>query len=457
MSTDPSDPLVLASLGSPLVVGKEARSDGALVMWVASDYVALLGVTTEHCYVDDTGSVTEVYADGRVLSTKAVTVYTPTPGEEARAKSKYQHAMLAEIFEQPDTLTNALAGRLAKDGTVHLGCLTSPVPGFATLRAMLAHPDLSVRFAAQGTSYYAGVYGAELFRQLTDVPVQTTYGSELKNVKRVGKEELCIALSQSGETADTRDGVRRTKKLGAVCFGMTNRPSSVIVRDTHVGLHLHAGIETAVASTKAFTAQSVCIALLALETARVRGTIDTATYSDLTSEMARIPDCIRDVLQTAEPLCEQGLVQVPLDATHAFFLGSGISYALASEAALKVQEVGYVHAHAFHLSELKHGPLALVQPDTPVYAFVPDSATSDAVGTALTIAHTNGARIYTIGMHVPKAVEGKVTHHFPTPDIAPELFPIVAAAWVQLISAYTGLSRGNTIDKPRNLAKSVTV
>jgi glucosamine--fructose-6-phosphate aminotransferase (isomerizing) len=220
---------------------------------------------------------------------------------------------------------------------------------------------------------------------------------------------------------------------------------------------LHAGIETAVASTKAFTAQAVCSALLVLETARVRGTVDAATYAYLASELARVPACIREVLHTAEPLCEDGKVAVPLDSTHAFFLGHGVSYALADEAALKVQEVGYVHAHAFHLSELKHGPLALVQPGTPVYAFVPDDETSDAVGTALTIAHTNGARIYTIGTHVPKAVEGKVTYHYPTPTIAPELFPIIAAPWVQLISAYTGLSRGNNIDKPRNLAKSVTV
>jgi glutamine---fructose-6-phosphate transaminase (isomerizing) len=398
-----------------------------------------------------------VYADGHIVSNKAVTAYTPTPGEEARASSKYQHAMLAEIFEQPETLTRTLTGRIGHEGAVTLGCLTSPVPGFTTLREMFAAPALSVRFTAQGTSYHAGAYGTELFRKITNVPVQVTYGSELKNLERIGENELCIALSQSGETADTRDGVRNAKKLGAVCFGMTNRPSSVIVRDTHVGLHLHAGIETAVASTKAFTAQSACIALLALEIARLRGTIHPSEYAHLASELSRVPACIAEVLRDAEALCAQDLVHIPPEYSHAIFLGHDVSYALACEAALKVQEVGYVHAHAFHLSELKHGPLALVQPGTPVYAFVPDEESSFAVGTALTIAHTNGARIYTIGTHVPKALEGKIARHFPTPVIAPELFPIVAAPWVQLISAYTGIRRGHTIDKPRNLAKSVTV
>jgi glucosamine--fructose-6-phosphate aminotransferase (isomerizing) len=220
-------------------------------------------------------------------------------------------------------------------------------------------------------------------------------------------------------------------------------------------MHLRAGREIAVASTKAFTAQGVCFALLALELARVRGTIDTARYATLMTALRTVPEQLEAVLQSAA--ATGTACSIPIEMQSCMFLGAGTSYALAGEAALKVQEVAYVHAHAFHLSEQKHGPLALVTPGLPVYAFVPSDGYEKSVGDALEVAHARGASIYTIGTSVPECVREKITADYPVPQSPPELFPLLAAPWVQLIAAHSGLARGNTIDLPRNLAKSVVV
>lgn len=475
MSSDLCDPLVAVSFGSPLVLGVETHicekavdtahdvSTVENILWLASDYVALQTMCSSYVTLPQ-GSVTEVWADGRVDSSHAIPAYTRMPTEDRSEANSHSHVMLQEIWQQPQATRTALLGRIAQETDAcaegaymyrtQMGALDTPVPGYPTLRDILREPSLRITIAAQGTSYYAGKAAELVLKTLApDVPVECVYGAEYQRRTHNAKCELAIFPSQSGETLDSLNALRHAKKLGAVTFGMTNRPGSGIARESHVGMHLRAGLETAVASTKAFTAQGVCFMLLALELARVRGSISSEQHTQLVEELQTIPTHIETVLAASHDMdCT-----LPKTETACMFLGAGTSFALAGEAALKVQEVGYVYAHAFHLSEQKHGPIALITPHLPIFAFVPNDGCEKLVGDALEIAHARGASVYTIGHAIPEQVVGKITAHYQTPCVLPELFPLVAAPWVQLISAQTGLARGNDIDLPRHLAKSVTV
>lgn len=451
LSRDPNEPLVAVSHGSPLVMGSSEEG----VQWVASDCVALSSLVMRYTPLAD-GSITTITRDGTVHSS------LPLLDEEAVPQLTHAHdtarcAMLAEIREQSAVVARALEGRLSEDTSIHLGAFHTPLPGYAHMRELVSDDAFSLRFIAQGTSFYAGLFGQYVARELLDVPASALYAAEVSRIRTPKAPCLSVFLSQSGETADTRDALRHCVKNGGYAFGMTNRVGSVIARESHAGLHVRAGVETAVASTKAFTAQSISLLLLIAEIARVRASYDAPHLAALLGEMLHLPRVVADVLALGEEQQHIDMCTLPAHCTSLAFLGGGYTFALAGEAALKVQEVAYIHAHAFHLSELKHGPLALVEPGFPVFAFVPNDGTDALVGNALEIAHARGATIYTIGTHVPKSVEGKVTYHFPTPKTHAALFPIVAAPWVQLIAAYTALARNIHPDKPRNLAKSVTV
>lgn len=461
MSTNTADPLVAVSYGSPLVYAHDGDTT-----YIASESVALCGVAKTFTRVPHT-SLAALYADGRMHTSASHEAESAVPSVHNTAGGGC--AMLAEIREQPVTLANALRGRADEHG-VHLGALDELLTRHIytaegepetvqvrTVRELLEKSDLRITLVAQGTSYYAARLGALLCARVSGIAAEAVYAKEYQTRTRRYGHELCILFSQSGETADTRDALRHAKTLGAVTFGMTNRVGSIIASESDCGVHLHAGVETAVASTKAFTAQGVCMALLALELGRAQHSMTRNDYVRLVHEVLRVPTYVEEVLTTAEQDAHREALVLPNDATACAFLGAGETFALAGEAALKVQEVAYVHAHALHTSELKHGPLALVTPEFPVFAFVPSDGTEAHVGNALQIAHARGAAIYTIGHAVPSAVRGLVTHHFPMPLVAPEVFPIVAAPWVQLLSAKTALARGHNPDTPRNLAKSVTV
>ena len=437
------DRIIVARRGSPLVLG---HSENAI--FVASDVTAFLEHTREVTYLED-GDVAalsptgvEIYADGDHVEREIETV---TWEADAAEKGGYEHYMLKEIHEQPESLRQTIAGRLdADNGDVDLD--VSFPPGFLA--------DLEeIRIVACGTSYYAGRYAAQLFEELAGVRAAVEIASEYEfGAGRTPDRTLVVAVTQSGETADTLGAVRRANDAGARTFAVTNTLGSTVTREVDGTAFIRAGPEIGVAATKTFASQVATLTMLAVAVGRDRGALTAADARGVLEDLRGLPGAVQQVLDEESAVREAALEYQDSEAF--FFLGRALGVPVALEGALKLKEISYDHAEGFASGELKHGPLALVTPETPVLAVLTEEARADETMNNVTEAQTRGAPA--VGCVSADREYDTLDVDFTVPDVG-VVEPLVANVYLQLFAYHVANEKGRAIDKPRNLAKSVTV
>lgn len=438
--------LVAARKGSPLVIGL-GRSETL----VASDAAALIAHTRRVIYLDD-GDIAVVTAGAVDIRDRHDAVREREVAElgldlGAVEKGGYEHFMLKEICEQPETVRNALRGRLDQEqGNAVLAGMAASPRELAELRRIV--------MVGCGTSLHAGQVGEYAFEDLADLPAEVQQAAEFRyRNPLVGAEDLVLALSQSGETADTLAAVREAKDKGALVLGVVNAVGSTIARETGRGVFIHAGPEISVASTKAFTGQVAVLLLMALRVGRGRR-LSRERGQALAADLARLPEFIAEVLLQAERIA--AIAARVATSEHAFFLGRGPMHPVALEGALKLKEVSYIHAEGYHAAEMKHGPIALLTPGVPVVVLANRSPQLDKVWGNAEECKARGARIVAVVTQGQAA--GTIADDLiEIPDCDPLVATIPAAVALQLLAYHVARLRGCAIDQPRNLAKSVTV
>ncbi|HET7131308.1 MAG TPA: glutamine--fructose-6-phosphate transaminase (isomerizing) [Gammaproteobacteria bacterium] len=440
------DSIVAARNGSPVILGLGDRE-----MFVASDAAALVRHTHSIVHLDD-GEIAVLRADGYETATLAggATVKTPSTIEfthDALDKGEHAHYMRKEIAEQPDAVRRTLSGRLERRfQTTHLGGLETSARELLEIRR--------VKILGCGSAYIAGRFGAHLIEQLARVPADAEPASEFRYRNPVIEADtLYIAVSQSGETFDTLAAVQEVKRKGGRVLGIVNVVGSTIARECGRGIYLHAGPEIAVVATKTFTCTAVAFALLAVHLGRLRD-LSTAAGARLLAALEALPGQIGDIVAGEAPIA--AVARAIAARNDAYFVGRAAGFPVALEGALKLKEVSYLHAEAYPASELKHGPLALISPETPTVVVLPrDDLFAKNVSTIEEI-RARGGPTYVVtqpGPALPVTVDGTIE----VPKSEPELDPILLSVPLQLLAYEAALARGSDVDQPRNLAKSVTV
>lgn len=443
LHADFADRIVVARNGSPVVLGI-----GEKEMFVASDVAALVSHTRQVVTLDDGEMATIKADDFRTYTTEGSrTSATPTTVEwEAESYDMGGHDtyMHKEISEQAEAVDRVLRGRIDdRFSTVHLGGLN--------LDAREARGVRRIKILGCGTSYHAGLIGAGLIESLARIPADAEPASEFRYRNPVvDPDTLYIAVSQSGETYDVLAAVQELKRKGARVLGVVNVVGSAIARETDGGVYVHAGPEVCVVSTKCFTNTVVSFALLALHLGRIRD-LSVADGRRIIAGLRRLPEQIAEILQTEADI--KKVAEEYADAKSMMFIGRVRGYPVALEASLKLKEISYIHAEAYPASELKHGPLALIEPALPTVAIVPDDDLLEKNRAALEEIKARSGRILAVAhQEQPKADQTIVV-----PKNETELDPILLGIPLQLLAYHTALALGRDIDKPRNLAKSVTV
>ncbi|MBK8073995.1 MAG: glutamine--fructose-6-phosphate transaminase (isomerizing) [Kineosporiaceae bacterium] len=445
------DRIVVARNGSPLILGV-----GAKEMFVASDVSALVRHTTSVIHLHD-GELATVSATGyRTFSRESDDTHREPVEIEVEAGdlelAGYAHYMAKEIHEQPDAAAAVMRGRIdERFGTARLDGLNL---GPRELRAFKR-----VKILGCGSAYYVGQMGASMIEELARIPADAEPASEFRYRNPIIEPDtLYVVVSQSGETADTAFAVAEVKRKGGTVLGVVNVVGSTIAREVDGGIYLHAGPEVAVASTKALTTMAIAFALLALLLGRVRD-LSVADGQRIIAGLRKVPAQIREILDGEAQLAD--VAKSLAEAQSCFFIGRVRGYPVAREGAQKLKEVSYIHAEAYQTSELKHGPLALISPEMPTIALIPDDELTDRnLAAAEQVLARRGPLVAITHPGVDVAGLGSEEHHVPTvvvPKNEPELDPILLTIPLQVLAYHAALNRGLDIDKPRNLAKSVTV
>jgi glucosamine--fructose-6-phosphate aminotransferase (isomerizing) len=439
--------IVAARRGSPLIIGV---GQGEHVL--ASDAAAILAHTSQVIYMGD-GELARITANSLRLTTMDDVPVTKDVEEvewslEEIELTGYEHFMQKEIFEQPEALETCLRGRVdTTEGVIHLGGLVDHTRELTRAKRFI--------LSACGTAWHAGLVGEYLFEQLIRTPTEVEYASEFRYRNPVIDDgTIVMAVSQSGETADTLAALQEAKQRGATTLGVVNVVGSTVARETDAGVYLHVGPEIGVASTKAFTGQVAVLAMIACYLGR-RKHLSPSSAMQFINALAAIPDQMRELLKHADA------AQVVADEYHErdnwLYLGRGYNYPVALEGALKLKEISYIHAEGMPAAEMKHGPLALISEGTPVVFIVPSGMQYDKSISNIQEVRSRGASVIAIATEGDNGIASMADHVIYVPDTIEPLQPLLTAIPLQLIAYHVAVKRGCNVDKPRNLAKSVTV
>ena len=447
---DKDDPetIIAARKGSPLVIGV-----GKGEHFLASDASPIIEYTKEVVYINDyeLAIVRPNELILKNLGNEIITPYITTLDMELAAieKGGYEHFMLKEIFEQPSTIYDCLRGRLdAEAGTITMAGIEDNIEQLMNANRIM--------IVACGTSWHAGLAAEYIIEELCRIPVEVEYASEFRYRNPiVNKGDVIIAISQSGETADTLVALEKAKENGAFIFGVVNVVGSSIARISHAGAYTHAGHEIGVASTKAFTGQLAVLMMMALKIAIKKGTISEERYKNLLIELQDVPEKVNAILKNAEEL--RTIAHQYMDANDFLFLGRGYNFPIALEGALKLKEISYIHAEGYPAAEMKHGPIALVDDKLPVVFIATKDTYHEKIVSNMQEIKARKGKIISIITEGDKVSEGLSDHVFSIPPADELIAPLISVIPLQLLAYYTGIAKGIDVDKPRNLAKSVTV
>jgi len=448
MSSDEPDQLIAARKGSPLVIGV-----GKGEYFVASDATPIVEYTKNVIYLND-NEIAYIRREDLLVKNIDNTIQTPYIQEldlklELLEKGGYDHFMLKEIYEQPRSIRDCMRGRIyPKTGKVQLG-------GIKEYTEKLKNIDRII-IVACGTSWHAGLVGEYLIEEFARVPVEVEYASEFRYRNPIITEkDLVIAISQSGETADTMAAIELAKERGATIFGICNVVGASIPRTTHAGVYTHAGPEIGVASTKAFTAQVTVLTLMAFYIAQQRGTITQSKLIEHLTELDEIPELVEQALKSNDHI--RDIAAKFKDSPNCLFLGRGSSFPVALEGALKLKEISYIHAEGYPAAEMKHGPIALIDEEMPVVFIATKNSSYEKVVSNIQEVKARKGKVIAIVTEGDIDVKEMADYVIEIPQTAEAFVPLVATIPLQLLSYHIAVMRGCNVDQPRNLAKSVTV
>lgn len=450
MEEDHPSKMVVARLGSPLVIGI-----GENEFYIASDASPFIEYTQNALYLEDGEMATiELNQEVQVRKIRNNEEVDPTIQElklsiDAIEKGGYEHFMLKEIFEQPQSIQDTMRGRLLEDHTTKILGINNNLKQFLSADRIV--------IVACGTSWHAGLVGEYLFEELARIPVEVEYASEFRYRNPViNPSDVVIAISQSGETADTLAALKLAKERGAFIYGICNVVGSSIARLTHSGTYTHAGPEIGVASTKAFTTQLTVLTLLALHLGHKKGTIDHTTYKKLCQNLALVPDLVAKTIEmTKDKVIE--IAQEYKDVSNCIYLGRGYNFPVALEGALKLKEISYIHAEGYPAAEMKHGPIALIDENMPVIFLAPSKGHYEKVVSNAQEIKARKGKIIAVVTENDTQMSSLADHTLEIPEVDEIFSPILSVIPLQLLSYHIATMRGCNVDQPRNLAKSVTV
>ncbi|MDG2317196.1 MAG: glutamine--fructose-6-phosphate transaminase (isomerizing) [Flavobacteriaceae bacterium] len=444
------DEIVVAKLGSPLAIGI-----GEGEFFIASDASPFIEYTTDALYLEDHQMA--ILKVGKKIKLRSIKDDSPkTPNILALKlsldqieKGGYDHFMLKEIYEQPKAIQDTYRGRLRpEDGLIKMAGIDAHIDRFLKANRIV--------IVACGTSWHAGLVAEYIFEELARIPVEVEYASEFRYRNPIiGPNDIVIAISQSGETADTLAAIGLAKEKGAFVFGVCNVAGSSIARATDAGAYTHAGPEIGVASTKAFTTQITVLSLMALKLAKEKGGMSTTDFHTNLNALAQIPAQVALVLEADAAILE--IARVYKDATNCLYLGRGFNFPVALEGALKLKEISYIHAEGYPAAEMKHGPIALIDEQMPVIVIATKRGHYEKVVSNIQEIKSRSGKIIAIVTKGDVTVRGLADHVIEVPETLDWLSPLVTTLPLQLLSYHIAVLRSCNVDQPRNLAKSVTV
>jgi glucosamine--fructose-6-phosphate aminotransferase (isomerizing) len=447
ISADHAGQMIAARKGSPLVIGV-----GQDEFFFASDATPIVEYTKDVIYLKDDEMA---YVNEGKLTLTNLDLVESIPyiqkvelELEAIEKGGYDHFMIKEIFEQPRSIMDSMRGRMKLPHYLQLGGLREYMDQLAQANRII--------IVGCGTSWHAGLVAEYLFEELARINVEVEYASEFRYRNPVVNQgDIVIAISQSGETADTLAAIELAKEKGAIIFGVCNVVGSSIARATHAGAFTHAGPEIGVASTKAFTAQVTVLTMMAIALAKKKNTIDDAMYHRLLSELVSIPEKVKLLFDSANRIKE--IAYIFTYARNFIYLGRGLNFPVALEGALKLKEISYIHAEGYPAAEMKHGPIALIDEDMPVVFLATKDSSYEKIVSNIQEVKARKGRVIAIVTSGDKLIPSMVDFVIEIPECHELLTPLLSVIPLQLLSYYVAVMRGRNVDQPRNLAKSVTV
>ena len=444
------DEIVVARLGSPLAIGI-----GEGEYFVASDASPFIEYTSNAVYLEDGEmAIIRLHKKIKVRKIKDDSLVDPYIQElqmnlEQIEKGGYDHFMLKEIYEQPSVIKDTYRGRLhANEGIIQMSGVEDNLGKFLNAERII--------IVACGTSWHAGLVAEYIFEEFTRIPVEVEYASEFRYRNPIiSSRDVVIAISQSGETADTMAAIKLAKEKGAFVYGVCNVVGSSISRETHAGTHTHAGPEIGVASTKAFTTQITVLAMIALRLAKAKGTLTNADFHRYLQELEIIPEKVKEALETNDRAKE--IAAVFKNSHNCLYLGRGYNFPVALEGALKLKEISYIHAEGYPAAEMKHGPIALIDAQMPVIVIAPKQGHYDKIVSNIQEIKSRSGIIIAVVTKGDTQVRELADYIIEIPETSDALSPLITTIPLQLLSYHIAVMRGCNVDQPRNLAKSVTV
>ncbi len=444
------DEIIVARLGSPLAIGV-----GKDEFFIASDASPFIEYTSNAIYLEDEEmAIVRLHKPLKIRKIKNDALVDPYVQElqmnlEQIEKGGYDHFMLKEIYEQPSVIKDTYRGRLlANEGIIKMAGIEDNLEKFLNADRIL--------IVACGTSWHAGLVAEYIIEEFTRIPVEVEYASEFRYRNPIiNKNDIVIAISQSGETADTLAAIKLAKENGAFVFGVCNVVGSSISRETHAGAYTHAGPEIGVASTKAFTTQITVLTMIALRLAKAKGTLSNSDFHRYLQELEIIPEKVTEALQTNE--AAKAIAAVFKDAPNCLYLGRGYNFPVALEGALKLKEISYIHAEGYPAAEMKHGPIALIDEQMPVIVIAPRQGHYDKVVSNIQEIKSRSGKIIAVVTQGDTQVRDLADYVIEIPDTSDALSPLLTTIPLQLLSYHIAVMRECNVDQPRNLAKSVTV